>query len=94
MAVFLVSYDLAKPETHEDYKRLWARLGQWNARRVLYSEWLVAAANTVTPTALRDDLLRFMDANDTILVVNITQAAWRRLMIDDAEAKVMIEHGG
>lgn len=79
MALYLVSYDLDKPG--QDYPDLIARLEQLGAQRVLYSEWLLV--NSATSAAIRDDLLRFMDANDRILVAELkNNAAWQRLMID------------
>jgi CRISPR-associated endonuclease Cas2 len=81
MALFLVSYDLDKPG--QDYPDLIKRLEQFGAKRILYSEWFLSH-NTATPTQLRDDLLRFMDSNDRILVVELkNSAAWQRLMIDN-----------
>lgn len=79
MALFLVSYDLDKPG--QDYPDLIARLKQFGAQRILYSEWFLVH-NSATPAQLRDDLLRFMDSNDRILVVELkNNAAWQRLMI-------------
>jgi len=80
MALYLVSYDLDKPG--QDYPDLIKRLEYLGARRILFSEWFLS--NDANATAIRDDLLRFMDNNDRILVVELkNHAAWQRLMIDN-----------
>lgn len=79
MALYLVSYDLDKPG--QDYPDLIARLKQFGAQRVLYSEWLMV--NNASSQAIRDDLLRFMDSNDRLFVAELkNNAAWQRLMIE------------
>ena len=82
MALYLVSYDLDKPG--QDYPDLISRLQQLGARRILYSEWfLISNASAV---AVRDDLLRYMDANDRILICELkNHAAWQQMMISDAD---------
>jgi len=80
MALYLVSYDLDKPG--QEYPPLLSRLRELGAQRILFSEWFLV--NNATPAAIRDDLSRFLDANDRILVVELkNNAAWRRLMIDN-----------
>lgn len=80
MALYLVSYDLDKPG--QDYTDLTKRLEEFGAQRILYSEWFLS--HTATAAELRDDLLRFMDSNDRILVVELkNSAAWQRLMISN-----------
>jgi CRISPR/Cas system-associated endoribonuclease Cas2 len=81
MALYLVSYDLDKPG--QDYTDLIKRLQEFKAVRVLYSEWFLS--HTATAAQLRDDLLRFMDGNDRILVTELkNSAAWQNLMIENA----------
>jgi hypothetical protein len=84
MALYLISYDLMKPE--KDYPNLIARLKQLGAKKVLYSEWFFIS--TATPSAIRDDLKQYgIDSNDRIMVVELVRnAAWNRLMIDDKTA--------
>jgi CRISPR-associated endonuclease Cas2 len=80
MALYLVSYDLDKPG--QDYSDLIKRLREFGATRILYSEWFLA--HTATAEQLRDDLLRFMDDNDRILVAELkNSAAWNHLMISN-----------
>lgn len=77
MRMFLVSYDLNRPG--QQYASLINRLEQLGARRVLYSQWMLRTATPVE--ALRNDLQRFLDAGDGILVVDVTNApmAWSNL---------------
>jgi CRISPR/Cas system-associated endoribonuclease Cas2 len=83
MALHLVSYDLDKPE--QNYAGLLARLRELGAQRILYSEWFLISPSS--PQAIRDDLLRLIDANDRILVVELkNNAGWQRLMIDNDSA--------
>jgi len=62
MKTFIVSYDLNRPG--QDYKDLIKRLEEIGAFRVLYSQW--AVRNWGNAVMLRDDLSRFIDANDRL----------------------------
>jgi CRISPR-associated endonuclease Cas2 len=89
MALHLVSYDLDKPE--QNYAGLIARLKELGAQRILYSEWFLV--NQATPSAIRDDLLRFIDDNDRILVCELKNSAgWQRLMISNDDALSFFRH--
>jgi hypothetical protein len=69
MALYLISYDLNKPE--KDYPKLWEALKEIGAKKVLYSQWAVSRVNT-TSAGLRDYIWKFMDSNDRLLVADIT----------------------
>lgn len=87
----LISYDLVKPE--KDYPSLIARLEQLGAQRFLYSEWFLAT--NYSTTAIRDDLRRYMDSNDRILVVEVKRnAAWDRLMLNDDTVQQFFQNAG
>jgi hypothetical protein len=76
MKKYLVSYDLNNPPKQPDYHPLIARIRDyWDGEKVLYSEWFVrTGANAVT---IRDDLARFVDSNDGLIVLGLTgEAAW------------------
>ena len=85
MALYWIGYDLDKPG--QDYTDLIRRLKELGAKRILKSDWLLPH-NKTTPVAIRDDLGRFLDANDRVLVSEQkNNAAWRNLLISDAEVK-------
>jgi shikimate 5-dehydrogenase len=84
MKTYLISYDLDKPG--QNYEKLIARLKEIGAVKALYSEWIIR--NTVSAKDIRDDLNRFIDGNDMLLVVALTgEAAWTSLMISDQAFK-------
>lgn len=81
MALYWVSYDLDKPG--QDYDDLIKRLKELGASRILLSDWLLPHGST-TPEAIRNDLERFLDANDRIMVAELhNNAAWRNLLISN-----------
>jgi hypothetical protein len=76
--LYLISYDLMTPG--KDYKDLWAALRAIDAVRVLESEWMTRSQNT-TPIEIANYCLKFMDANDRILVTEVSSNyAYRNLM--------------
>ena len=84
MKKHLISYDLLKPG--KDYEPLYQRLRQLGALKVLYSEWLLRS--TATAVQVRDDLKRFIDGNDRLLVTVLTgEAAWTSLISSDETFK-------
>ena len=80
MPLYLISYDLDKPE--QNYAGLLARLRELGAQRFLYSEWFLV--QNASSTDIRDDLRTYIDNNDRILVVEVkNHAAWNNLMISN-----------
>jgi hypothetical protein len=65
---YLISYDLMTPG--KDYKPLWTALETIGAVRVLDSEWTVNHSNA-TPLTLANYCLKYMDANDRLLVTEM-----------------------
>lgn len=76
--LFLVSYDLNKPE--QDYASLLPVLRKLGARKVLYSEWVLLSGNSAEE--LRDYLTQFVDNNDALLVVACGEWAGINLQTD------------
>jgi hypothetical protein len=70
MALYLISYDLIKPE--KDYPDLLAALRKMGAKKVLYSEWMLDSDTSITDLfdAVRTD--GKLDANDKLLVVEVS----------------------
>lgn len=80
MRLHVVSYDLNRPG--QDYPAIQKRLEQLGAKRILFSQWMLKA--TVSATQLRDDLQRFIDPSDMLLVIDATDApmAWTKLKVE------------
>lgn len=72
MKTFLISYDLGLPETRQDYINLISHIKSY-ARwaKPLYSVWFIKSEKTAGQ--IRDELKGFLDANDKLLVVEITK---------------------
>ena len=72
---FLVSYDLNKGETSSEYQRLIKEikaLGTW--AKPLESTWFVVSESSAS--SIRDHLTQFIDGNDEILVMDVTDDNW------------------
>lgn len=80
MNLFVISYDLNTPG--KKYETLIARLQALGAQRILYSQWMLRY--TGSASELTTDLWRYMDANDRLLVNDVTHApmAWFNLMVE------------
>lgn len=73
MTTFAVSYDLKRPG--QDYPKLWEELERLGAHRSLESFWLVSVTST-TAKEVHDHLKSFVDTNDAIWVLELTQNHW------------------
>jgi hypothetical protein len=83
--VYLVAHELRAPR--RNYQPLWNRLTELQATRILESVWLLT--NAATSLEVRDDLSRFLDANDGLWVSEvISNSAWRgvRITVPQADA--------
>lgn len=81
----LVAYDLGAQR--RNYQPLWNHLTELQATQILESVWLLE--NATTSLAVRDDLNRFIDANDFLWVSEIiSNSAWRgiKLTLQQADA--------
>ncbi len=81
MKTHLISYDLGVPETSEDYKKLIAcikSLDGW--AKPLYSVWFVKSDNTTSE--IRDKIKKETDANDKLLVLEVTNSVWATVGMD------------
>ena len=89
MTVYIASYDLRKPG--RNYDALYRRLADWKALRVLESVW--AIYTTSNAKTIRDDLKRYIDSGDGLLVAKLAgEAAWESLNGQSGPAlKKMIE---
>lgn len=71
MKTYLISYDLIKPESLPEYIRLFNTIKTaafW--AKPLQSVWLVKT--TLSSAQIRDELRKVIDANDKLLVIEVT----------------------
>ena len=73
MNIYMVSYDLFVPG--QKYAGLMNRLEEMCALKIMYSQWVLRT--NATACQVRDDLRRFVDKGDRLLVTGLTgEAAW------------------
>lgn len=78
---YLISYDLRLGATPEDYARIAGAIERLGGRRALLSQW--ALRSNSGAAALAATLWAYMDANDRLLVTELTDNwASYNLMID------------
>jgi hypothetical protein len=88
MALYLISYDVAKEDAPE-YEALWQHLRTIGAKKILYSEWAVVAGNGQA-RAIYDRIAPLTRLPDRLLVQELTnEAVWDKLLIPDAEFQAM-----
>jgi hypothetical protein len=84
MPLYWVGYDLIKPD--KDYTTLIHHLQTLRAHRIVFSDWLLPSK--ATAAQLRDDIFKYMDADDRLIVAEVkTYAAWINLKLPDAAVK-------
>lgn len=71
MALYFISYDLRKSR---DYEKLYDELKSFNAVRILESMWCFNRINT-SAAKLRDYFKKFIDADDGIVISEVTDWA-------------------
>ena len=75
MKTYLISYDLRVPETSEDYQKLIKLIKGYSGwAKPLKSVWFIKTSKSVSE--VRDELNKETDANDGLLVIDITGANW------------------
>lgn len=83
MKTIMVNYDLIGPD--RDYPRLFSYLEALGSHtRPLRSMWLVRTFKSVTQ--VRDELKRFVDANDEVVVMDVTGDSWATNFSDTTTA--------
>ena len=71
MALFFLSYDLRKSR---NYQKLYDELANFNAVRILESQWCFKRVNT-NSEKLRDYFRQYIDSDDGICVSEVTDWA-------------------
>jgi hypothetical protein len=75
MKTLLISYDLAAPEGLRDYERIHNHIKTFTYwAKPLESVWLIRTDKRVSE--IRDSLKIYTDANDRILVLDVTGVNW------------------
>lgn len=75
MNTFLISYDLGLPETYDDYIILIQYIKSHYAwAKPLQSVWLIKTNKTASQ--IIDEIKDRIDANDKVLVIDVTRASW------------------
>lgn len=80
MHTYLISYDLHWPETSQDYKNLISEIinyGIW--AKPLESCWFVKSYDSID--SIINNLWKYIDANDRLVVLNVTNDLWGSLNI-------------
>ncbi|AWN35212.1 SinR [Methylobacterium radiodurans] len=70
MALFVISYDL---HNQRDYPRIWQRLEELGAAKLLESLWLLDINNSTTE--VRDHLKSYIDQDDSLAVIELKQGS-------------------
>jgi hypothetical protein len=71
MALFSLSYDLVK---RKDYPKLWEELERLNAKKVLFSQWVMDLSDDLTALQVRLHFEKFVDADDRLVVIRFRAA--------------------
>jgi hypothetical protein len=73
MSTYIVTYDLSAPA--RDYKRLFDYLKMYPYAHVVESTWVIKTYKTAA--TVRDEIARYVDSNDKVLVIQTTRnSAW------------------
>jgi hypothetical protein len=81
MATIQVNYDLSKPAGH--YDGLFRYLSSFNRwTRVLDSMWIIRT--TKSEATVRDELMGFVDSNDRVVVLDVTDDCWAANFTSDS----------
>lgn len=70
---FMLCYDIHRPG--KGYHALYDELGKFKAKKVLESQWVFRRTNT-NAAGLRDHFKQFIDSNDRLLVVDLSNGNW------------------
>ncbi|WP_425416617.1 hypothetical protein [Oricola indica] len=91
MANFLISYDLNGPRpTHKQMDDHLQALGPSFVRaRILETVWYVAGPST--SVLLREYVQRILSNNDLLIVAEVDNAAWTKLLVDGPAFKTTFE---
>lgn len=78
MTIYVVTYDLRKEETSEDYKTLIDEIERLGGHRYQKSAWLLNLSNTAKEA--HDHFKKFVDENDRLWFSEFTSKHWYTAM--------------
>ena len=91
MKTYLISYDLRIPETSADYQKLIKYIKSFSSwAKPLKSVWFIKTYKSVSE--VRDELNKEIDANDGVLVIDVTGANWGTIGVSKEVTDWMEEH--
>jgi hypothetical protein len=91
MALYLISYDINEKDAFE-YKRLWAKLDELGATKILYSEWVLPGGSNQQGT-IYNEIAPLTQGKDRLLVQEIGAAShWDKLLISDDEFRNLLRN--
>ena len=91
MALYLISYDINEKDAFE-YDKLWAKLKEMGAARILYSEWVITG-DVNAARSIYDKLAPLTQLKDRLLVQELTKdAVWDKLLIQDDTFRKWLAH--
>lgn len=89
MPHFLITYDLNGPRpTHKEVDEHLSKIATQRGR-VLETVWYVRSGGTAEQ--LRNYLEQLLSENDQVMAVQISDAAWRNLLVTDAAMKSALQ---
>lgn len=94
MALYLISYDINEKDAFE-YDKLWAKLKEMGATKILYSEWVIVD-EAGKAASIYSEVAPTTQLKDRLLVQEVTKdASWDKLLIsDDAWNKLLAKARG
>ena len=82
MALYLISYDINEKDAFE-YDRLWAKLKEMGAARILFSEWVIDG-EIGGARSIYDKIAPLTQLKDRLLVQELTKdGVWDKLLVQD-----------
>lgn len=91
MNTLLISYDLIGNENSDAYKTLIDQIKKFSPRaKPLESFWLVKT--DLNSSDMRDLLGSYIDANDKLLIINVTGQGWASKKLDPEVTAWMKNH--
>jgi hypothetical protein len=81
MKTIQVNYDLSEPgRNHDGLLKYLSSFARWT--RVLDSMWIIRT--TKSEETVRDELMRFVDSNDRVVVLDVTEDSWAANFTSDS----------